>query len=566
MFAKRQDFSFDGIENLPLLAVIAAFVGLLVGFVVIGFRACIEFGTKFLLRVESDQFERLEPLWHFLLPIAGSLVAVALFFVLRRESRIVGIVHVLERFNSADVKMPIRNAAYQFIGGALALIFGVSGGREGPAIHLGAWTSSFVAHQFRLTHNSVRVIVACGITAGIAASFNIPIAAVVFTMEVVMLEFTIATFLPLMLAAFAAAALVSLIYPTSPVFELSPGMALHDWNALMVVGTGIAVGIFASLFKYEIEFFSDLKIGRVWQRMLAAGLLTGAIALILPQVLGMGWDTAVALVAGESEANFTIAFLLTLILAKLLATSACIGSGLPVGMIGPSIVLGVMIGTLCGMVESSVLGSGSNTPTVVYGLLGAVAMLGATLNAPLAALLTVVELSGELDLVLPGLLVIVAANLTTYGLFGRRSIFVSRMHSLGIPYPPHPSVLYLRRSSVRACMDSRIKLMDQSPSATDRKESSRDKDIAWLIHPQSDNQFLVHGTRESNSQFASARASLLSSQSSLEEALTEMDTKKVDVVCATQSRSSHKIIGVLTREYIQRMQTKLVDDKQHQKE
>ena len=560
MFPKRQDSPFDGIENLPLLSVLAALVGLLVGFVVIGFRACIEFGTKFLLRIESDKFEQLEMYWHFLLPIAGSLVAIALMFVLRRESRIVGIVHVLERFNSADVVMPIRNAAYQFIGGALSLILGISGGREGPAIHLGAWTSSFVAHRFRLTHNSVRVIVACGITAGIAALFNIPIAAVVFTMEVVMLEFTIATFLPLMLAAFAAAALVELIYPSSPIFELASGMVLDGWNPLIVVGTGIAVGMCASLFKYEIEFFSDLKIGEDWQRMLAAGVLTGSIALILPQVLGMGWGVAGSLVAGDSETNFTLVFLLALILAKLLATSACIGFGLPVGMIGPSIVLGVMIGTLCGMVEGTVLGLGSGTPTVVYGLLGAVAMFGATLNAPLAALLTVVELSGELDLVLPGLLVIVAANLTTYGLYGRRSIFVSRMHSLGIPYPPHPAVLYLRRNSVRACMDSRITVLDRSPSTTDREQWLGNENIAWIVQSQSGNQAVVYGVRESNREFESTTASLLSSQSSLEEALLEMNASNVDVVCATQSRSSHRIIGVLTREYIHRMQTQLVDE------
>ena len=560
MFPKRQDSSFDGIENLPLLSVIAALVGLLVGVVVIGFRASIEFGTTFLLRIDSDNFEKLDMYWHFLLPIAGSLVAIALMFVLKRESRIVGIVHVLERFNSADVTMPIRNAAYQFVGGTMSLILGISGGREGPAIHLGAWTSSFVAHRFRLTHNSVRVIVACGITAGIAASFDIPIAAVVFTMEVVMLEFTIATFLPLMLAAFAAAALVDLIYPSSPIFELAAGIALDEWNPLIVVGTGIAVGICASLFKYEVEFFSDLKIGQDWQRMLAAGLVTGSIALVLPQVLGMGWDTASSLVNGGSETSFTLVFLLALILAKLLATSACIGFGLPVGMIGPSIVLGVMIGTLCGMIESTLLGSGSHTPIVVYGLLGAVAMFGATLNAPLAALLTIMELSGQLDLVLPGLLVIVAANLTTYGLYGRRSIFVSRMHSLGIPYPPHPSVLYLRRNSVRACMDSRIKLSDRSPSATDLTQNIESENVAWIVQSRPDSQVVVYGIRDANREFQSTKASLMSSQSSLEEALSEMNAKNVDIVCATQSRTSNKIIGVLTRDYIHRMQTQLVDD------
>lgn len=563
MLTKQKDSSFDGIENLPLLSLIAAFVGLLVGLVVTAFRACIELGTTFLLGIESDRYENLEPYLHFLLPVAGSLVAIALLYVLKQESRIVGIVHVLERFNSSDVRMPFRNALYQFFGGALALILGVSGGREGPAIHLGAWTSSFVAHRFKLTHNSIRVIVACGITAGIAASFDIPIAAVVFTMEVVMLEFTIATFLPLMLAAFAATALVGRIYPYTPIFQPTGSVGLPESDLLIVVGTGIAVGVFASLFKYEIEFFSDLKLGSVWQRMLAAGLLTGAVALVLPEILGMGWDTAGSIVAG-GEVGLTIVFLLALILAKLLATSASIGCGLPVGLIGPSLVLGVMIGALCGILGNSTLGAAPDTSIVVYSLLGAVAMLGATLSAPLTALLTVVELSKELSLVLPGLLVIVAANITSYSLYGKRSIFVSRMHSLGIPYPPHPSVLYLRRNSVRACMDPRIKVMDRTPSASERQEGLGDEDIAWLIHEQIGNEVRVDGIRESNAKYDATKASLVSSQSSLEEALAEMNAKRVDVVCATQSRTSHRIIGVLTRDYIQRMQTNLVDTSTHQ--
>ncbi|MCY3885006.1 MAG: chloride channel protein [Gammaproteobacteria bacterium] len=560
MFQKRQDSTFDGIENLPLLSLIAALVGLVVACVVIGFRACIEFGMKYLLGIESDKFETLAPIWHILLPVGGALVAIALLYLLKQESRVVGIVHVLERFNSSDVRMPMRNAAFQFVGGALALILGVSGGREGPAIHLGAWTSSFAAHGFRLPHNSVRVIVACGITAGIAASFDIPIAAVVFTMEVVMLEFTIATFLPLMLAAFAATALVGWIYPYSPIFQHPESAGLFQWDPLMVVGTGIAVGIFASLFKYETEFFSDLKIGQVWQRMLAAGILTGAIALVLPQVMGMGWDTASLLIADESGKTFTLVFLLTLILAKLLVTSACIGSGLPVGMIGPSIVLGVMIGTFCGMLENTLLGSEADTLNIVYGLLGAVAMLGATLNAPLTALLTVVELSSELSLVLPGLLVIVAANFTSYGLYGRRSIFVSRLRSLGIPHPPHPSIQYLRRNSVRACMDSRIELIDRPPSPSDLSELAKREEVAWIVETRSTDQLFVYEVVDLKSEFESSQAFRLSSQSSLEEALTAMNARNLRVVCATQTRSSHKIIGVLTREYIERMQTQLVDD------
>jgi len=111
------------------------------------------------------------------------------------------VVHVLERLARHQGHMPLRNAIIQFVTGVIALASGQSGGREGPAIHLGAAGSSLIGHYLKLPNNSIRVLVGCGAAAAISASFNTPIAGVIFSMEVIIMEYTIAGFIPANLAA-----------------------------------------------------------------------------------------------------------------------------------------------------------------------------------------------------------------------------------------------------------------------------------------------------------------------------------------------------------------------------
>ncbi|MCY4144368.1 MAG: chloride channel protein [Gammaproteobacteria bacterium] len=553
---------WDGIEDLPLLTAIAAAIGIVVGLLVAGFRAFIDLGLSYLPRLNAQEhFQLFGQLHHFVLPVVGALIAVLLLAALGKSSRVVGVVHVMERFSSSDVRMPLRNTVYQFLGGSLALIFGISGGREGPAIHLGASASSWIAHRLRLPHNAVRVLVACGIASGIAASFDVPIASVVFTVEVIMMEYTIATFLPLMLAAFTSTFLVQQIYPYEPIFPVSTYTLSNYWELPYIVALGVAIGIVASFFKYATELVAEVKTGEIWHRMMTAGILTGAVALVFPQVLGMGWETASLLLSETTEpiAN-PIWIILALVIAKIVVTSACVGSGLPVGIIGPSIVIGVMLGVLGGDVGRLLVPTGDASDPAFYALLGTVAMLSAVLNAPLAALLTVVELSANHHVVLPGLLAIVAATLTTYVLYGRKSIFVQRLHALGISYPPSPSVQFLRRNSIAASMNARIAITESKDEALSHIVKEQPKEVStekaeWVVEWQSHDSARVYEVSTAPKSLHGICVPIISSRSSLEEALTLMNQKDVDLVCASERRTPNGIIGVLTRSAIENLQT-----------
>ena len=184
MATKRNPDSLDffrrqlaGVNALPQLSFLALLVGLMTGLVILLFNAAVDVVlARWVLGTHSEDFESLSLFLRMLLPCAGGLaIGTALMRMRRRDTR-VGVVHVMERLSRHQGQLPLRNAAIQFFGGIVALISGQAGGREGPAIHLGAAASSLIGQAFELPNNSVRTLVACGTAAAIAGSFNTPIA------------------------------------------------------------------------------------------------------------------------------------------------------------------------------------------------------------------------------------------------------------------------------------------------------------------------------------------------------------------------------------------------------
>ncbi|MFV2090866.1 MAG: chloride channel protein, partial [Pseudomonadales bacterium] len=186
-FFQRQ---LANVDALPQLSILAIGAGLLTGIVILVFRVAVDYILgHWLLPEGSESFEALGYARRFLLPIIGAGILAVTLSRLATADRHVGVVHVMERLSRHQGHLPVKNALVQFFGGILALVSGQSGGREGPAIHLGAASSSLLGQAFNLPNNSVRTLVACGAAAAIAGSFNTPIAGVIFAMEVVMMEY-----------------------------------------------------------------------------------------------------------------------------------------------------------------------------------------------------------------------------------------------------------------------------------------------------------------------------------------------------------------------------------------
>ena len=552
---------------LPQLSVLAVAVGLVTGVVVLLFRGALEGVTWLLHRQTTDGWEALGLEWRVILPILGAL---GLGILLNRQppdSRRFGVVHVMERLARHRGRLPLSSAVNQFVGGVFGLSMGLSGGREGPAVHLGAAASSLLGEAFRLPDNCVRTLVACGTAAAIGASFNTPMAGVIFAMEVVMMEYAIASFIPVIIATVTATVLSR--WYLGDVIEFS-GLET-DLRSLMeipyIMVSGIVVGLLGGLFIVLVRKFAELRAGPFWVRATAAGAITGVAAIAAPEVLGVGYDT----VNQALLDNFVWTSLLVILIAKTVASAACVGVGLPVGIIGPTLVMGAVLGGLLGAAGNALAPELASDPAL-YVMLGMAAMMAAVLQAPLAALVAVLELTANPKVILPAMLIIAVATLTVSQLLRQRSVLLTTLGTLGVRYPPHPAAQHLMRVGVASLMSRDVVRLPRQPEPAELN-SALSTNPEWIVVDIPGGLPLVlnasdivayHGENVATgapdlTATRSTSAGIVDGRATLQEALVELNRVGSNALCVTRAASKKlpkdepiTVVGVLTREDIER--------------
>ena len=448
-FLRQFRYRLSDIDALPQLTLLGAAIGCVAGSLIVLFRLSIEIPLSYFLPLNNDNFEGLTPLWQFGLPVIGAFIIGTGFHFLDSKQRHVSIGHVLERLHNYSGRMPIINLVVQFIGGAISLICGHSVGREGPAVHIGASIGSLMGQWLKLPNNSLGTLVGCGVAAAIAASFNTPIAGVIFAMEVVLMSYTIVGFIPIMMAS-VCGALVARAAFGNEIFLTIDNIELNGLIEMpFMVIAGVIVALFASAYiKLQLTFhrFNHYP---AFARIMAAGLLTGGIAIFLPEILGLGYDTINLTVEGK----LGIGFLLALALAKIVTTSFSITMGIPGGIIGPQLLIGACIGGFIGIVGNGLFPDSIHN-NGIYVLLGMAAMMGAVLNAPLAALMAVLELTYSPGVIFPSMLIIVVACVLTRHLCECDGIFVAQLQIKGTRLSISPVKQTLGAIGVRSAMTS----------------------------------------------------------------------------------------------------------------
>lgn len=467
--------------------------GLLAGLVILAFRLLIEIAQTALLPGGGvENYEALSWWARLLLPtLGGLLVGVLLYWCPAEPPCKVGIVHVMKRLAYHQGHLPWWNALLQFFGASLSIIAGHSVGREGPGVHLGAASGSGLGQALRLPNNSIRTLVACGTAAAIAASFNTPLAGVIFAMEVVMMEYTILGFTPVILAAVSGSLLAQLVYGPSPAFAV-PDMRLN--TPLLELGylvlMGIFIGLLAVAFTRLLGYFTRRWQTRtLWKKTTLAGLATGLVALWVPEIMGIGYDTVDAVLANQ----LGVGLMLTLVIAKLLITTLGLGLGLPGGLIGPTLVIGAAAGGLMGSLAHALFPDQVSSQAL-YATLGMGAMMSATLQAPLAALTALLELTGNLQIVMPAMLVIVISNLIAGSWPCRQpSVFIVLMRSRGLDYRHDPLAQYLRRFSVISAMERDFSVQPRYISWPRARELRQQAPLWIMVRSREGQEYLFPG-------------------------------------------------------------------------
>lgn len=567
----RMSNSFEG---LPLLAILGLVCGLLSGGVIILFRLFMESAAKQLLPDgDIEGFEALSSSARLFLCVGGGLLVGLILHLLKPKSRSVGVVHVLERLDYHQGYLPLNNAVAQFFTAGISLVSGHSVGREGPSVHLGATAGSALGRRLRVPNNGVRVLIACGVAAAISAAFNTPLAGVIFAMEVVIMEYTVIGFTPVILAAVSATTLTRITFGDATSFII-PDVEITSISELPIVAImGALIGCISAMFIQITLLTSSLFAKQaIWIRTTLAGVITGLIAFQLPQVMGTGYDTIDAVLA--TQYGLAIALLLTL--AKLVATSTAIGLGIPAGLIGPTLFIGAAAGSAIG------LGAALVTPDIassnVYAMLGMAAMMAATLQAPLAALIYLLELTSNQAIILPGMAAVITASLVTRVIFRKSSIYRHLMLSRGLDYRNSPLSKALRRIGVASVMDRSIIQQPRNVSRTQALELLK-LEPRWLLLIDEEDQSntsllpatdLARHLSELDEKNQGDKADIpdidllripakhlattsITIVATLQEAHEKMHSKHCDVlyIIGAHGASKKRIYGVITREHIE---------------
>jgi H+/Cl- antiporter ClcA len=458
-------------------ALLGLIVGILSGSVIIAFRFLAELGQATLLpNAIPENYEELKWPLILLLPIISGLMIGVLFTFFWPNKKVVGIIHVMERLAYFQGHLGWPGFIKQFLGATLATIGGHSIGREGPSIHLGAASGSLLGQYLKLPNNTLRTLIACGCASGIAASFNTPLAGVIFAMEVVIMEYSVTGFIPVILAAVSATGLSILAFGNEPVFSI-PTLELTSLKELPFVALlGLLTGLFSTLFIKSMEVTATRS--REWSflvRATLASIIVALCGLAFPQVMGIGYDSVNSAMLSE----FSLSLLAGILFVKLIATTAAVGLGIPGGLIGPTLFIGAMLGGSVGYI------SGLSFPEFisdsgVYALLGMGAMMAATLQAPLAALIAILELTGNPSIIFPGMLAIVIAELTRSELFHQPSIFRALLQARGLDYQANPMSQLLHRIGVASVMSKNYVPLPLTITQKEAQEALK-QEPQWLL-------------------------------------------------------------------------------------
>ncbi|GIL01029.1 MAG: chloride channel protein [Alphaproteobacteria bacterium] len=437
----------------PLIWVLALLAGLAVAAAAILFRLMIGWTQLFWLgdtseRVHSIARELPWPLL-FLGPVGGGLlVGLALRYLLAAR-RCSGVADVIEARALGGRRISLRDGLVSAGVTALSLGSGASAGREGPVVHLGAVIASAVGRGLRLPDWGQRTLLGCGVAAAISASFNAPIAGVLFAHEVILGHYAMRAFVPIVLASVSATIVSRLWFGDVAAFTIPAYQITSLWEFPAFALLGVVCALVSVIFQASLmiaDFVARNVPIPLVLRPAVGGVAVGAIALIFPQVLGVGYEATDQALRHE----LPLWLLLSLLVAKTAATAITLASRFGGGIFSPSLYIGAMTGGAFGLIAAGVFPDMASSEGL-YAILGMGAVAAAVLGAPISTTVIVFELTGGYALSIALLLTVSIANGLNNALHGH-SFFHWQLEMRGVSLRSGPHLHVLRARRVRHFM------------------------------------------------------------------------------------------------------------------
>lgn len=453
----------QGSEHVTM-AILAIIVGLAGGFGAIGFRYLIEFFQTVFYGSDAGLLDLVQSTEWFMkiwVPAAGGLLVGPIVYFFAREAKGHGVPEVMEAVALESGIIRKRIVLIKSLASAICIGTGGSVGREGPIVQIGSAIGSTIGQVLNVSADRIRTLVGCGAAAGIAATFNAPIAGSMFALEIILGDFGLATFSPIVISSVVATAVSRHFLGDAPAFIVPAYELVSAWEFPLYVVMGVFCAIVAVSFTillYRSEDMFDALKFPPYLKAALGGLLLGAMGLLFPHVLGVGYG-AINLSLLQELSLWTM---LLLVVSKILATSITIGSGGSGGIFAPSLFMGAMAGGFFGGVVHDLFPATTGSPGA-YSIVGMGAVVGATTHGPLSAILILFEMTGDYKIILPLMIACIVSSMAAGHLF-KESIYTLKLARRGVNIREGKEVNVLRSIYVKDVMSPEVEAVMEDMS------------------------------------------------------------------------------------------------------
>lgn len=457
-----------GLGDRTSMILLAILIGIAGGFGAVFFRWLIETLQDLSWGAGGSPLEKFErSAWYLriLIPAAGGLLVGLIVKFLAPEAKGHGVPEVMNAVaRLGGVIRPVVAVAKSFAS-AICIATGGSVGREGPIVQIGSAIGSSLGQLLHLSTHRIRTCVGCGAAAGIAATFNAPIAAAFFASEVILGQFGLGAFGSVVISSVSATVIARTILGDVPAFEIPAYEIVHPGELASYAVLGVLAGLVGVLFvqvlHWSEDFFDRIRSIPEFAKPVAGGLGIGLIGLLLPEVMGVGYDTITDALYGRLAFG-TLALIL---FVKVVATSFTLGSGGSGGVFAPSLLMGAALGGLVGSLAQTIAPFPIAHPGA-YAVVGMGALVAAATHAPITAILIIFELTGDYG-VIPGLMVSCILGTILAQRLRKESIYTIKLIRRGIDLHAGQEVNVLRKVLVRDITRPDIETVPLSASVDD---------------------------------------------------------------------------------------------------
>ncbi|MEN8154140.1 MAG: chloride channel protein [Acidobacteriota bacterium] len=398
-----------------------------------------------------------------LIPAAGAFFVGVIIYFFSSEAKGHGVPEVMEAISLKNGIIRARVVFSKAIASAITIASGGSVGREGPIIQIGSAIGSGLGQMFKISKRRMQTLVGCGAAAGIAAAFNAPIAGAMFSVEILLGDFAISQFSPIVISSVTATVVSRAFYGNFPAFIVPKYELLHWLELIPYAILGLVAGGVAILFIKVLYFFEDkfdnIKIPDFYKTAVG-GLILGIWGLSFPQIFGVGYGAMDFALIGKME----IWLLFALIFLKILASSITLGSGSSGGIFAPSLFMGAMTGGFFGNILNKIW-PGMTAGPGAYALVAMSAVVAATTHAPITAILIIFEMTNDYKIILPLMIATIISLVVTKTQKG--SIYTLKLQRKGINIHHGKEINILRSMKVEDVMRESIELISPKTSITE---------------------------------------------------------------------------------------------------